>query len=76
MITRLKQETATALSGTKRDFEDSIWTFKNEVDDMLKSSKATHADELLRLREDTRQRLDDSEMRTHKQFSKLLDEAI
>jgi hypothetical protein len=41
---------------------------------MLKSSKAHTAEELLRLREDLRIRIDDSELRTHKQFSKLLDD--
>ncbi len=41
---------------------------------MLKSSKAATAEELLRLREDMRTRIDDSEVRTHKQFSKLLDD--
>ena len=41
---------------------------------MLKSSKAATAEELLRLREDMRTRIDESEMRTHKQFSKLLDD--
>jgi len=33
---------------------------------MLKSSKAATAEELLRLREDVRTRIDDSEVRTHK----------
>jgi hypothetical protein len=33
---------------------------------MLKSAKASTAEELLRLREDTRIRLDESEVRTHK----------
>ncbi len=74
LVTRVKQEQTSALTATKRDFEDSIWTFKNEVDDMLKSSKAATAEELLRLREDMRTRIDESEMRTHKQFSKLLDD--
>jgi ElaB/YqjD/DUF883 family membrane-anchored ribosome-binding protein len=74
LISRVKQEQTTALTSTKREFEDSIWTFKNEVDDMLKSSKAATAEELLRLREDMRTRIDDSEVRTHKQFSKLLDD--
>ena len=74
LITRVKQEQTSALTSTKREFEDSIWTFKNEVDDMLKSTKAATAEELLRLREDMRTRIDDSEMRTHKQFSKLLDD--
>lgn len=74
LLTKLKQEQTTALTQTKREFEDSIWTFKNEVDDMLKSAKASTAEELLRLREDTRIRLDESEVRTHKQFSKLLDD--
>lgn len=41
---------------------------------MLKSSKAATAEELLRMREDMRTRIDDSEVRTHKQFSKLLDD--
>jgi hypothetical protein len=66
LVTRVKQEQTTALTSTKREFEDSIWTFKNEVDDMLKSSKAATAEELLRLREDMRTRIDDSEVRTHK----------
>ncbi len=74
LISRVKQEQTTALTSTKREFEDSIWTFKNEVDDMLKSSKAATAEELLRLREDMRTRIDDSEVRTHKQFSKPLDD--
>ena len=73
LITRVKQDNVTAISSTKREFEDSIWSFKNEVDDMLKSTKSAQAEELLRLRDDTRERLDESELRTHKQFSKLLD---
>lgn len=41
---------------------------------MVKSGKAATAEELLRLREDMRVRIDESEVRTHKQFSKLLDD--
>ena len=74
LITRIKQENTSAITNTKREFEDSIWTFKNEVDDMIKSGKAATAEELLRLREDMRVRIDESEVRTHKQFSKLLDD--
>ena len=41
---------------------------------MIKSGKAATAEELLCLREDMRVRIDESEVRTHKQFSKLLDD--
>lgn len=65
LVSRVKQEQTTALTNTKREFEDSLWQFRNEVDDLLKSSKASTAEELLKLREENRMRLDESEVRTH-----------
>jgi DNA-binding ferritin-like protein len=54
LVTRVKQEGATALTAAKREFEDNIWTHKNQTDDIFKSSKAAHSEEVLRLREETR----------------------
>jgi hypothetical protein len=53
-VSRVKQDSATALSAAKREFEDNIWTHKNQMDDLFKTSKAAHSEEILRLREDTR----------------------
>jgi hypothetical protein len=43
-----------------------MWQFRNEVDDLLKTSKASTAEEFLKMREENRMRLDESELRTHK----------
>lgn len=40
LISRLKHDHTGALTATKREFEDNIWTFKNQVDDTIKSGKA------------------------------------
>ena len=45
------------------------------MDDLFKTSKAAHSEEVLRLREDTRQRLDESEQRMYTQFARMLDES-
>jgi hypothetical protein len=41
---------------------------------MLKTSKISMQEDALKFKEEIRQRLDDSELRTHKEFSKLLDD--
>lgn len=44
------------------------------MEDIFKSSKITMQEDQLKFKEEVRQRLDDSELRTHKEFSKLLDD--
>lgn len=73
-MARIKQENAQALVGVKRENEDKIWQARTEVEDMFKSSKITLQEDQLKFKEEVRQRLDDSELRTHKEFSKLLDD--
>ena len=74
VIARLKQDQQMALVNSKREFEDKIWTFKNEMDDLQKVGKLQGQEDVMKFKEEIRGRLDESELRTHKQFSKLLDE--
>jgi len=41
---------------------------------MMKTTKISMQEDALKFKEEIRQRLDDSELRTHKEFSKLLDD--
>lgn len=75
LLTRLKQDQAAGLSSLRRDFEDNTWSHKAATEDALKAAKAAAAEELLRVKEDARRALDDSEKRTNTSFARMLDEA-
>lgn len=74
LITRVKQETQQSVSNVKRESEDKVWQMRTDLEDMMKTSKVAIQEEHLKFKEEIRQRLDDSELRTHKEFSKLLDD--
>eukprot|EP00347_Sterkiella_histriomuscorum_P008751 403343892 len=74
LISRLKQETTNNIANVKRESEDKVWQLRTDTEDMLKTSKISIQEDSLKFKEEVRQRLDDSELRTHKEFSKLLDD--
>lgn len=63
LVTRSKQEHATALSTHKREHEDQLWQLKSSHEDTLKTHKSLTAEEFLKAKEESRLRLDDSEKR-------------
>jgi hypothetical protein len=75
LVTRIKQEHATALSTHKREQEDQLWQLKSSHEDILKTHKSLTTEEVLKAKEESRLRLEDSEKRNMAQFARMLDEA-
>jgi len=74
LVARVKQETVQNVATVKREGEDKVWQLRTDIEDMMKTTKVAMQEDSLKFKEEVRQRLDDSELRTHKEFSKLLDD--
>lgn len=70
----MKNETAATLASNKRELDDKIWQQRTEIEDMMKNTKISMQEDALKFKEEMRLKLDESELRTHKEFSKLLDD--
>ena len=53
-----------------------MWTLRNDLDDSLKTHKAATGEEFIRVREETRQRIDEAALRTTTDLSRTLQNTI
>jgi hypothetical protein len=61
-------------TNSKRETDDRIWKFKTENEEMLKMFKMNITEDNLKFKEEQLQRLEDTDLKIHKEFSKLLDD--
>ena len=70
----MKQDLSMSATQNKRETDDRIWKFKTENDEFMKQFRQSITDDHSRFKEDLIHKLEDTDLKIHKEFSKLLDD--
>lgn len=73
-LVRLKQEFNNNLQSSKKEQEEKVRSSKNEIEEIIRHFRTSNNDEFLQMKEDLGLKLQESETRTHRELSKLLDD--
>ena len=61
VISRVRTEAGTNFGTAKRELEDKVYEYKQQMDEALKAFRLGSTDDFTRFKEDTKQRLEESE---------------
>ena len=73
-MTRLKNDFYGNLNSYKKDSEEKVYSLKQDFDEVNKIMRTNYVDEFQKLKDEMRNRLDSTEVKLQKDFTKVIDD--
>ena len=70
----MKNDFHTNLNNYKRESDEKMYSYRHDLDDAQKALKTNYYDEFMKFKDEVRNKLDSSEMKIQKDFSKVIDD--